>query len=143
MAWTEHVEGKVHLISESTPICNREGFWKPSNTGEEVILASPNFSFCQIGAVDVGWGVFELSALLVNEVFCILRYLVVHLVELQFESTCCEVSIHSLVHWQELFFCPAFDGDGFYKISILDVEDDKVFDASVGRDGEPALLIAE
>ena len=26
MAWTEHVDGEVSLISESTPICNREGF---------------------------------------------------------------------------------------------------------------------
>jgi hypothetical protein len=93
-AWTEHVEGEVHLISESTSICNREGFWKPSNTREDVILASPIFLFCRIGAVDVGWSVFEPGALLANEVFYIIRYLVVHLVELQFESTCCEVSIH-------------------------------------------------
>ena len=41
------------------------------------------------------------------------------------------------------FLCPAFDGDGFYKISIVDVEDDNVFVASVGCDGEPAQLIAE
>ena len=44
--------------------------------------------------MDVGWGVFELGALLANKVFYIVRYLVVHLVELPFESTCCEVSIH-------------------------------------------------
>jgi hypothetical protein len=71
MAWTKHIEGEVHLISESTPICNREGFWKPSNTGEEVILPSLNFPFHRIGAVDVEWGVFEPGALLVNDFFYI------------------------------------------------------------------------
>ncbi len=34
-------------------------------------------------------------------------------------------------------------GMDFYKISIVDVEDDKVFVASVECDGEPAQLIAE
>ncbi len=90
----EHVEGVVCLISEATPICVREGFWKPSDAREEVILPSPNFPFCWIVAVDVRWGLLELCVLFANEVFYIVRCLVVHLVELQSESTCCEVCIH-------------------------------------------------
>jgi hypothetical protein len=66
----------------------------PSNAGEEVILPIPNFLFCLIGAVDVGWGVLEPCVFLANEVFYIVRCLVVHLMELWFESTCCKVSIH-------------------------------------------------
>ncbi len=57
MAQLEHVEGEVCLISEATPICNKEGFWKPSDAGEEVILPRPNFPCCHISTVDTGWGV--------------------------------------------------------------------------------------
>ncbi len=44
---------------------------------------------------------------------------------------------------QELLFCPALSGDGFHKICIVDIEDDNVFVAAVGHDGESAQLIAE
>jgi hypothetical protein len=71
------------LIGETTPICNWEGFWKPSIAGEEVILPRMNFPFRQIGAVDTGWGVLEVCVLFANEGFIIVRRLVVHLVKLQ------------------------------------------------------------
>ncbi len=86
MARPKHVEGEVCLINEATPICNWGGFWKPTDAREEVILPCMNFPFCQIGAVDIGWGVLELCVLFVNEGFDVVRCLIIHLVELQFET---------------------------------------------------------
>ncbi len=144
MARPKHDEGEVCLIGEMTPICNWEGFWKPRDAREEVILPCTNFPFCQIGVVYVGWGVLEVCILFfTNEGFDVMRRLVIHLVKLQFEAPCCEVDIHQWVCPQELLLRPAFDGDKFDKISIINVEHDDVLVASIGSDGEPAQLVTE
>ncbi len=57
MAGLLHVKGGVCLVVETTPICNWEGLWKPSDAREEVVFPSANFPYRRIGAVDVGWGV--------------------------------------------------------------------------------------
>ncbi len=75
--------------------------------------------------------------------FDIMRCLVMHLLELRFESLCCEVGIKQPVRLQKLLLPPAFDGGRFDKICIINVEDGDVLVASVRCDGEMALLIAE
>jgi hypothetical protein len=65
-----------------TPVCNWEGFWKPGNVKEEVILPHTNLLFCQIGAVGVGCCALEVCVLFANEGFSIMRRLVVCLVKL-------------------------------------------------------------
>ncbi len=100
--WPYHVEGEVYLISETTPICNWEGFWEPSDAREEVILPRTSFPFCRIGAVDVGWGVLEACVLFANEGFNIMIHLVIHLVKLWFEAPCCEVGINQPICPQQL-----------------------------------------
>ncbi len=117
------------------PICDWEGFHKPSNAGEEVILPHMNFPLRRIGAVDVGWGLLlEVCVLFVNEGFIVVRHLVI---------LCCEVGINQPVWPQDLLLRPAFDGDGFDKNSIVNIEDDYVLVASVGSDGEPAQMVTE
>ncbi len=96
-----------------------------------MILPRKNFTFHRIGAVDVGWGALEACVLFANEGFDAMRRLVIHLVKLRFEAPCCEVDINQLVHPQELLLRPAFDGDGFDKIGIVNVEDDDALVASV------------
>ncbi len=90
------------MIIEMTPICDWEGFWKLSNAREEVVLPRTNFPLCQIGAVDVEWGVLEACVLFVNDSFDIVRHLIIHLVKLWFEAPCCEVGINQPVRLQEL-----------------------------------------
>jgi hypothetical protein len=90
------------LISKATLVCNWEGFWKPSNAREEVILPHITFPFHRTGVVDVGWGVLEACVLFANEGFDIVRRLVFHLVKLRVETPCCEVGINPPVCPQEL-----------------------------------------
>jgi hypothetical protein len=107
-----------------------------------VILPRTNLPFSQIGAVDVGWGVLEECVLFANEGFNVMRRLVFHLMKSRFEALCCEVGINQPVHPQELLLGPAFDGDGFDKVSIVNVEDDDVLVVCVGSDGEVVQLVA-
>jgi hypothetical protein len=88
--------------------------------------------------VDVGGGVLEACVIFANEGYDTMRHLIIHLVKLWFEAPCCEVGINQPVRPEELLLRPAFDGDGFDKISIVNVEDDYVLVASVGSDGKPA-----
>ncbi len=90
------------MIGETTQIRNWEGFQKPGNAGEEVILPCTNFPFRRIGAVDVRWGVLEACVLFENEGFYVMGHLVIHLVTLWVEAPCCEVGINQLVCPQEL-----------------------------------------
>ncbi len=78
-----------------------------------------------------------------NEVFDIFGGFVVHFVELQFESLTRQILVRDLVGLEEFFFGAVFDGNGHDEVGIIDVEDDKVCLAAVGRDWEAARLIGE
>ncbi len=77
-----------------------------------------------------------------NEVFNIFGGFV-HFVELQFESLTGPILVHDLVGLEEFFFGAVFDGNGHDEVDIIDVEDDKICMAMVGRDWEAARLIGE
>ena len=73
-----------------------------------------------------------------NEVFDIFGGFVVHFVELRFESLIGQILLRDLVGLEEFFFGAVFD-----EVGIIDLEDDKVCVAVVGRDWEVAHLIGE
>ncbi len=76
----EHVDGVVALVGEAKPICDWGWLWEVGNPGCEVALPRANCSFGRVGVVDVRRYVLEGSLLGLDELFHILRSLVVHLV---------------------------------------------------------------
>jgi hypothetical protein len=78
-----------------------------------------------------------------NEVFDIFGSFVVHFVELRFESSTRQILVHDLVGLEEFFVGAVFDGNRRDEVGVIDVEDDKVCMATVGRDWEAAHLIGE
>ncbi len=78
-----------------------------------------------------------------NEVFDIFGGFVVHFVELRFESLTGQILVRDLVGLEEFFFGAVFDGNRRNEVGIIDVEDDKVCVATVGRDWEAVCLIGE
>ncbi len=78
-----------------------------------------------------------------NEVFDVFGGFVVHFVELRFESSTGQILVRDLVGSEEFFFGVVFDGNGRNEVGVIDVEDDKVCVAVVGRDWEAARLIGE
>ncbi len=78
-----------------------------------------------------------------NEVFNIFGGFGFHFVELRFEYSTGQILVRDLVGSEEFFFGAVFDGSGCNEVGVIDVEDDNICVAVVGRDWEAACLIGE
>ena len=141
--WAKHVDGVVTLVREPTPICDGKGGGQAGESRGEVVLPCSYGAFGGISAVHIGRGVLKVGVLGGNEGFNVMRRLVIHFVEARFEAPGGEIIVSDLVGAKEFFFRPILDGNGSDEVGIVDIEDDQVSVAAVGRDGETSSLIGE
>ncbi len=63
--------------------------------------------------------------------------------ETWFETSACEIFISDLVGAEEFFFCLILDGNGGNEVGVVDIENDKICVATIGREWELPSLVGE
>ena len=91
----------------------------------------------------VGRGILEAGVLGGNEGLNVMQHFIIHLVEAWFESPGGKITVSDLVGTEVFFLRPIFYGYQSNEVGVINIEDDKVRIASIGRDGEAAGLIGE
>jgi hypothetical protein len=139
----KHVEGGIVLWCEPPPVCYGKRFGKAHHAGKEMFFPGASGLYGGVCVMNVYQSVLDACLFGGNKRFDVFGSFVVEFMEERFEAAESEPCVDLTIGTEKFFFQAILDGNRTNCIVVLDVEDNNVFIAMVGCDGELASLIGE